>query len=83
VWHLCGIPAAQQLTSQVVLQLLEAAVQQGSGSSIRALCELPAAKQLSKQAVAGLLQTAHQVDGRLNSTCAAALRKLPGACCRN
>jgi hypothetical protein len=84
-YGLCILPAAQQPSSQDVLQLLEAAVQRGSASSILALCKLPAAKTFSKKAVAGLLQAAAAklLGGVLGGACAAALHELRGACCCN
>jgi dsDNA-binding SOS-regulon protein len=68
-----------QLTSKAALELLLAAVEQGSCASAELLCSLPAATQLSAEAVVQLLQAA---VGQNNNSCAellVVLCKLPGA----
>jgi hypothetical protein len=56
---LCQLPAAQHLDTAAVLQLLQAAIQQGCVPWH--LCELPAAQQLSNGEVLQLLQAAVQL----------------------
>jgi hypothetical protein len=72
---LCTIPAAQQLDSRRVLQLLEAAVKRGNAGCITRLCALPAAQQLSSGAVVQLLQAANKCSNR--AVCTEALCALP------
>ncbi|KAF6259810.1 hypothetical protein COO60DRAFT_1511392 [Scenedesmus sp. NREL 46B-D3] len=54
---LCGLPAAQHLSTEQVLQPLEVVVPHNARCT-KALCQLPAAQQLSSEAVAQLLQAA-------------------------
>jgi hypothetical protein len=69
----CQLPAAQQLDRAAVLQLLQAAIQQGCVPWH--LCELPAAVQLSSGEVLQLLQAAVQLGmDNTNELC-----NLPGA----
>jgi hypothetical protein len=59
----CELPAAQELNRQTLLQLLQAAVQQGSNITfynIESLCSIPAAQQLTSQDVLQLLEAAAQ-----------------------
>jgi hypothetical protein len=56
---LCRLPAAQQLDSQAVLQLLQAAVLRGKIST-SSLCALPAALRIDGRTVLQLLQEAVQ-----------------------
>jgi hypothetical protein len=66
--------AVQQLTSEAVLQLLQAAVEHGSRTCAEPLCGLPAAKQLSAEALVQLLQAA---VGQNSSACTQLLYNLP------
>ncbi|KAF6252214.1 hypothetical protein COO60DRAFT_545387 [Scenedesmus sp. NREL 46B-D3] len=54
---LCELPAAQQLSTEQVLQPLKV-VAPHNARCTKALCQLPAAQQLSSEAVAQLLQAA-------------------------
>jgi hypothetical protein len=51
-------PAAEELDSTQVAQLLTAAVQQSTVECIDQLCRLPASQQVSREEVAGLLLAA-------------------------
>uniref|UniRef100_A0A383VCN4 Uncharacterized protein n=1 Tax=Tetradesmus obliquus TaxID=3088 RepID=A0A383VCN4_TETOB len=55
--HLCRLPAAQQLSSEAVLQLMRGAVP-SSCFTLVALCGLPAAAHLTSEAVFGLFRSA-------------------------
>jgi hypothetical protein len=72
---LCQLPAAQQLDNAGLLQLLQAAMQQGRVP--QSFCRLPAAQQLSSGEVFQLLQAAVQL-GSLSSDMSV-LCCLPGA----
>jgi hypothetical protein len=43
---LCNLPAAQEISSAVLAQLLQAAVEQGHARHLQELCSLPAAQQI-------------------------------------
>jgi hypothetical protein len=75
LFELCRLPAAQQFDRAAVLQLLQAAVQQGHLSSW--FCELPAAQQLGSREVLQLLQAA--VQGKPSPLSIPLLCTLPGA----
>jgi hypothetical protein len=66
----------QQLTSEAVQQLLQAAVEGGSSACAELLCRLPAAKNLSAESLVQLLQAAVAQN---SSACAELLCKLPAA----
>jgi hypothetical protein len=71
--------AVQQLTSEAVVQLLQAAIKHGSSACAELLCRLPAAKQLSAENPVQLMQAA---VGQNSSACAqllVVLCKLPAA----
>lgn len=54
--HLLSMPAADKLSSGIIKQLMQEAVQQGSMQLLGSLCQLPAAQKLDGAAVAKLLQ---------------------------
>jgi hypothetical protein len=66
---LCTLPAAQQLSSEVVEQLLEAALARNNVRCTGVLFTLPGIEQLSSAAVARLLQAAVQAkdSGSINT----------------
>jgi hypothetical protein len=45
--HLCKLPAAQEVSSDDVLQLLRLAVERSTTDCVLYLCKLPAAQQIS------------------------------------
>jgi hypothetical protein len=52
------LPAAIGISSEAVLQLLQAAVGKGARRSVKGLCRLPAVAQLTSEAVVALLAAA-------------------------
>jgi hypothetical protein len=73
--------AVQQLTSEAIAELLQAAVERDSGSSAELLLTLPAAKRLPAEALAQLLQAAVAVAAPLHggSACVELLCRHPTA----
>jgi hypothetical protein len=68
-----ALPAAQQLSSQKVLQLLQAAVELGNACAVTRICELPGAKQLCSSSMAQLEEMA---AGKGHQDCLQALRSV-------
>lgn len=63
VLALLKLSAAQNLTAESVLQLLETSLRSKLPTSVHALCGLPAATQLPAAHVTNLLQLAMQLEG--------------------
>jgi hypothetical protein len=70
------MPAAAQLSSSAVEQLLHAAVKCGPPTVVKALVALPSAQQLSSSTVAGLLQLSLRQH---DAGCTHELYQLPAA----
>jgi hypothetical protein len=83
-WHvatgLCRLPAAAQLSSEQVVQLLQAAVDSGSEVFIVALENLPAAARPSSDQLLRVIDAANGRSGNSkHDRCAIALYMLLGA----
>jgi hypothetical protein len=75
--ELLKLPAAKQVSSNELTQLLQTAVLCGTTERLHRLCKLPAAQQLSRAAVEELLLAAVQHS---KATAALLLCTLPAAC---
>jgi hypothetical protein len=73
--------AVEQLTSEAVFELLQAATERDNGPSAELLCVLPAAKRLTAEALMQLLQAAVAAAAPLHggSACVELLCRLPAA----
>jgi hypothetical protein len=77
VWHLCRLPAAEQLTPADARQPLTAAVSRGNVGIVGVLCRLPAAQRLGCDDVMQLLQASF--DNFSTDLCTIHLCRLPAA----
>uniref|UniRef100_A0A383W436 Uncharacterized protein n=1 Tax=Tetradesmus obliquus TaxID=3088 RepID=A0A383W436_TETOB len=77
VKHLWVVPAAEELTSNQVARLLQAATQLGSAGCVEILVRLPAAKQLDSGVVGPLLLAAMQQQQQQQQQ---QLRSVPHLC---
>jgi hypothetical protein len=76
---LSALPAAADIDSDAVIELLHEAVQQGTIEVAAALCELPAAQHLTSAAVLQLLASVEHYSGLPYDSCVDALCSLPAA----